>query len=36
MIIIEVALVVVAVGIILCVYRNNKSLDTDQLREIKG
>jgi NADH:ubiquinone oxidoreductase subunit K len=36
LIIIEVAVIMVAISIILCVYHKSKSIDTAVLREIKG
>ena len=36
LIVIEVVIVVVAVGIVLCVFRHNKSVDVTAIRNIKG
>jgi len=36
LIIIEVAVIVVAVGLVLCIYRHNQSVDTRQLRDLRG
>ena len=36
LIVIEVAVVVVAVSIVLCIYRKTDGIDTKDLREIKG
>jgi len=36
LIVIEVVIVVVAVGIVLCVFRHNKSVDVTTIRNIKG
>jgi NADH:ubiquinone oxidoreductase subunit K len=36
LIIVEVAVVVVAIGIILCLYQQHRSLDTTLLRSLKG
>ncbi|HOW35685.1 MAG TPA: NADH-quinone oxidoreductase subunit K [Candidatus Omnitrophota bacterium] len=36
LIVIEVVIMVVAGGVILCVYRNNKSIDVRELRSLKG
>ena len=36
MIIIEVSVIVVAISIVLCIHRNNRSIDATLLREIKG
>lgn len=36
LIIIEVAVIVVAVGVVLCIHRNNRSVDARLLRNIKG
>ncbi|MCX5711328.1 MAG: NADH-quinone oxidoreductase subunit K [Candidatus Omnitrophica bacterium] len=36
LIVIEVVIMVVAGGIVVCIYRNNKSLDTRKLKELKG
>ncbi len=36
LIVIEVAVVVVAVSIVLCIYRKTETIDTQNLREIKG
>ncbi len=36
MIVLEVAVIVVAVGIVLCVYRRTDSIETTNLRNLKG
>ena len=36
LIVIEVVVIAVAVGIVLCVYKHNKSIDTRLLKNIKG
>jgi multisubunit Na+/H+ antiporter MnhC subunit len=36
LIVIEVAVIVVAVGIVLCIFRHNDSLDTARIRNLKG
>ena len=36
LIIIEVAVIVVAVGIVLCVYRHDQSIDVAQVQNLKG
>jgi NADH:ubiquinone oxidoreductase subunit K len=36
LIVIEVAVIVVAIGIVLCIYQRNRSLDTTLLRNLKG
>lgn len=36
MIIIEVSLMVVAVGIVLCVFKQNKSIDAGTIKKLKG
>jgi NADH-quinone oxidoreductase subunit K len=36
MIVIEVAVIVVAVGIVLCIYRRTDGIDARSIREIKG
>ena len=36
LIIIEVALTVVAVGIVLCIFRHDNEIDATHLRELKG
>lgn len=36
LIIIEVALTVVAVGVVLCIFKQNKTLDVSAIRNIKG
>ena len=36
LIVIEVAVIVVAVSIVLCIYRRTDGIDTQSLREIKG
>ena len=36
LIVIEVAVIVVAVGIVLCVYRQTAGINSDSIREIKG
>jgi multicomponent Na+:H+ antiporter subunit C len=36
LIVIEVAIIVVAVGVVVCIYERNHSLDAEQLQNLKG
>lgn len=36
LIVIEVAVIVVAISVVLCFYKHTRSIDTDQMRSIKG